>query len=254
MTKTSTVGGMILAGALLAAAGLRAEAGVLGLPGSTWGEASRDTEHYEGWSTQGNVQQGLDWLKLPKEHLFDTYVKGSWRFRDQHPLYYDAWSPGAGAEIRGSFYRLGVEYAHTRYPELGEELDTAWAQLVWYLDWTLGRRYPGAAWGQVTHSFDGYEGTGSQGYVNQGVRLAALPGGVAMSAFGEYRWRVRALNNTYYDTHGPAVGLDFRRDFLRAGFEHYWEFLPGLARWDQRNVFFVSWYLNWDLKPKTSRP
>ena len=243
---------------LAAAVAVPSSAAILGLPGSTWGEATRDADNFEGWGSQGNVKQGVDWLKLPGGHVLDTYIGASWRFRDQHTFYYDAWSPLAGAAISRSFYTIGAEYSHTRYTELGQTADQMTAYVSVYQDWCASdsssrlfglpvHGYPGDVWGRLTHTFDGYEGTGSQGHVNQGIRWLYLPGGVGVSTIAEYRWQLRALNNTYYDEHGPALGVELRRDGLRAGAQYYWQFLPALAQRHTTLYFYAGWYLAWDL-------
>jgi len=233
-------------------------AALIGLPGSTWGELTRDGNNFEGWGSQGYVSQGIDWVKIGENRL-DTYLSGTWRYRSNNTLYYDAFAPALGIEAQGSFYHVGVELSRTQYSALGTATSRMQLQAGWYKDWTLAsnsdthefmgihvKDLPGYTWGILTHTFDRLEGTGSQGFVDQGVTWFILPHNVAVNTFLEYRWRMREFNITYYNVYGPAIGLEFRRSPFRAGVEYYWESIE-TGPINKKLDFFFSWYYSWDL-------
>ncbi len=233
---------------------------VAGLPGSTWGEVTYDSNHFEGLGSQGYVSQGINWFNLPSGQKFVTYVSGTWRLRSNNRLYYNAWSPSAGAEIQGSFYRAGVEYSDTRYIDLHTTTKKMQAQVIWYKGWTLPtegntrilgirlRAYPGDTWGEITRTFDKTEGAGTQGHVEQGVTIAMLPGEIPVNAMAKYYWRLRQYNKPYYNAYGPATGIELVKGPFTAGAEYFWQHYPQPSTQNNNAFFYLRWYYEWDLK------
>lgn len=108
---------------------------------------------------------------------------------------------------------------------------------------------PGSTWGQVTHDADnGLSGTGVMGFVNQGIDWTTLPGDVVFNTYVEYRYRTRTENRTYYDTQGPAVGLEFKKSFFRLGADYYRERLTALHRSSDSKEIYANVYYEWNLR------
>lgn len=108
---------------------------------------------------------------------------------------------------------------------------------------------PGSTWGQVTHDADsGLTGTGFMGFVNQGIDWTKLPGDITLNTFVEYRYRTRTENSTYYDTQGPAIGIELKKTYFRLGADYYRERLTELDRTSDNKEFYFSWYYDWDLR------
>ena len=107
--------------------------------------------------------------------------------------------------------------------------------------------YPGSLWGDFYREFNGFDGTGIQGRLTQGVDWARLPYGVTFNTFGSYSWRFRTLNKDYFDAHGPAVGALLRRGPVGAGMDYTWLEYPRLNRSSRSLEFFADWYKAWEL-------
>jgi len=110
--------------------------------------------------------------------------------------------------------------------------------------------YPGSTWGVVTESSSTLSGSGSMGWINQGIDWVTLPGDVVLNTFAEYRYRDRSRQPEYYSAQGPAVGMEFKKDFLRFGADYYWETMPnypdGPRRTTSREIYLAG-YKGWDL-------
>ncbi len=109
---------------------------------------------------------------------------------------------------------------------------------------------PGSTWGTLTYSPNGLTGSGAMGWINQGIDWITLPGDITFNTFAEYRYRHRTKQNQYYDAQGPALGLEFKKSFLRLGFDYYWEVLPEWPGGVQRSnsgELYLSGYYDWDL-------
>lgn len=102
--------------------------------------------------------------------------------------------------------------------------------------------YPGSAWGGANRDLSGFEGYGSQGWVRQGVRWPALPGGVGVQTAAAYRWRLRTENRRFYDAHGPGLTLELDKSFLNLGLDVAWQRYPRLNRTEDRRELFLGWY------------
>ena len=109
---------------------------------------------------------------------------------------------------------------------------------------------PGSTWGTLTHDFDSLEGAGIQGYVNQGIDWTTLPGGITLNTFAEFRYRVRTENTDFYNAYGPALGIEFKKSIFKLGADYYWERFPDLDETDAKFQIYLTWYYDWDLKPK----
>jgi len=107
---------------------------------------------------------------------------------------------------------------------------------------------PGSTWGQATYEATGLTGPGVQGFVNQGIDWVTLPGKLTLNTFAELRYRVRENNKNFYNTYGPAVGVEFRRKPFHLGVDYYWERFPELSDSSNRLGYYLSWYYDWDLK------
>jgi hypothetical protein len=116
---------------------------------------------------------------------------------------------------------------------------------------------PGSTWGTVTDSFHGKGlslGEGGMGWINQGIDWVTLPGGITFDTYAEYRYRHRAQNKQYYDSWGPALGLEFKVSFLRLGIDYYWQkypYWPGGVQRSNNREFYLTGYYQWDLNKST---
>jgi len=248
--------GAVLAAALAAAPAQAFE--FEGFPGSTWGQASYDNDDISGSGVMGFINQGVLWGRLPGGVAVVTYAEYRHRSRNKNQIYYDAGGPAVGLELRKSVFIAGVDYYWETLPVLGEKSERAQGYAGWFVDWdiasllglTRAPRLPGSSWAQVSYDNDDISGSGVMGFINQGVDILQLPGGVTVNAYGEYRHRSRDKNQEYYDAGGPAVGMELQRSPVRAGVDYYWERLPVLGESSERAQLYVSWYLDWDLKRK----
>lgn len=249
---------IILCGAVFAAPARAYE--LVGLPGSTWGQLTHDNGPLSGSGAMGNINQGIDWVKLPGDVTLDTYVEYRWRSRTRNKLYYDAQGPVVGVELKKSYFKLGADYYWERLVELHRTSYDREFYLTWYYWWDLKRAdiawlkgvygLPGSTWGTLTYDVNGINGSGAMGYVNQGIDWIKLPGDVILNTFVELRHRSRTRNKPYYDAEGPAAGVEFKKSFLRAGADYYWERYPALHQSSERLEYYVSWYYYWDLLKK----
>ncbi len=108
--------------------------------------------------------------------------------------------------------------------------------------------FPGSTWGQLTHDVDRLSGSGTMGYINQGIDWTTLPGGFKFNTFAEFRYRLRSLNNEFFNAYGPAIGLQFKKSYFKFGMDYYWERYPMLSESTNKLQYFVNWYYDWNLK------
>jgi hypothetical protein len=241
----------------------RAEAyDIVGFPGSTWGQVTHDFDDLVGTGSIAYINQGVDWVVLPGGITLNTYAEFRYRLRTKNDDFYDAYGPDVGLELRRSPFRLGIDYYWQRYPELSQSSDAVQYYLSWYYDWDLmpkGKHlfglagFSGSTWGQVTHDVDSLVGTGSIAYINQGVDWVVLPGGITLSTYAEFRYRLRTKNDDFYDAYGPDVGLELRRSPFKLGIDYYWQRYPGLSQSSDAVQLYLTWYYDWDLKPKKKK-
>ncbi len=228
---------------------------LVGLPGSTWGTVTHDADGISGAGTMGFVNQGIDWTKLPGGVTLNTFAEYRWRLRSKNKDFYNTEGPALGVELRKSYFRLGVDYYWEHFTEINTTSENKEVYLAWYYDWDLGKFFaspyfmglPGSTWGILTYDMNGINGSGALGYVNQGIDWVKLPGDVVFNTFVEYRLRAREKNTAFYDAEGPAVGIEFRKWFLRAGADYYWERFTGLHKDSNHMQYYISWYYSWDL-------
>lgn len=88
------------------------------------------------------------------------------------------------------------------------------------------------------------------GWVQQGIEWVTLPRGVKLETFGEYAWRLRDKNRTYYDVRGPGLGIRLTLPAASLGVERVWQDYPELGTRTQSVRLFFNLYQAWDLKPK----
>ncbi len=237
----------------------RAEAyELVGLPGSTWGNATYDADGISGAGTMGFLRQGIDWLRLPGDIKLDTYAEYRWLLRTKNNAFYNSTGPVLGVELRHSVFRLGIDYYRQYFTELSRTSNNREIYLDWYYGWDLKRFFsssyfmglPGSTWGRLTYDMTGLNGSGAMGYVNQGIDWLRLPGGVMFNTFAEFRFRGREKNTRFYDASGPAVGVELRKWMFRAGADYYWQRYPGLKLTSNHMQYYVTWYYSWDLLKK----
>lgn len=225
-----------------------------GLPGSTWGHLSHDTNGLTGSGAMGNINQGIDWSTLPGGIALNTYAEYRYRSRTKEKLYYDAEGPVLGLELKKSFLKLGLDYYWERLPELGENFQNREFYLSWYYDWRKPMEsvpfdaLSGSTWGILTHDMDGLTGDGAMGYINQGIDWTTLPANVVLNTYAEYRYRSRSKQQDYYNTQGPAVGIEFQKSYFKLGMDYYWERYPELNTTSENRQIYLNWYYYWDLK------
>lgn len=233
----------------------------LGYPGSTWGTLSRDFDNIEGYGTLGDVEQGVDWLKLPGNLVFDTFGGYSWRARSQDQRYFNENGPYAGARLTLNDFSFGADYNWERFPVLRQTTDDFELFGTWYWRKSLGRpswggrtalAAPFSTWGRMQYALNNnIEGYGSMGWVQQGVDWFKLPGDVTFETFAAYRWRERSKNAQYYDLMGPAVGIDLIRGPVDLDFEYAWRHYPYTTpQYVNTAQIVLTWYLTWNLKPR----
>lgn len=113
--------------------------------------------------------------------------------------------------------------------------------------------YPGSVWAKASRNFDGLEGTGTQGWVRQGVRWARFER-VDFDTYAGWSWRFRTQNRTYYDVHGPFVGAAFARGPFTAGAELSRSRYPELPDTKSDTAVFGAWYWSADAFRWMGRP
>jgi len=112
---------------------------IVGLPLWTWGALFYDlTQNVQGNGTQGYVNQGIDWFKLPwGGAVFDTYAAYNWRLRTLNSAYFNAYGPGLGSQIVVGPFKIGAEYDWFRYPGLSGQFNSFQFFWTWYYNWDL---------------------------------------------------------------------------------------------------------------------
>ncbi|MEO2055416.1 MAG: hypothetical protein ABGX83_09035 [Nitrospira sp.] len=207
-----------------------------------------------GTGSMGYLNQGVDWVVLPGGVTFNTFAEFRWRFRDRNKRFYNVYSHAVGLEFRKSPFRLGVNYLRERFPELNETSNKVQYFATLFYGWELNQRFmypvkglPGSTWGRFSHDEDSLVGTGSMGYLNQGIDWVVFPGGVTFNTFVEFRWRVRDRNKRFYNTHSHAVGLEFRKSPFRVGVSYLKEKFPEINETSNKVQYFMTWFHGWNL-------
>jgi hypothetical protein len=227
------------------------------LPGSTWGQVTHDDDTLVGNGTMGYINQGIDWTTLPGGIKFNTFGELRYRFRSENRTYYNAYAEALGLEFKKSIFHLGADYVWESYPEIPDHSNKVQYYLTWFYDWDLKKtksgkmkRFPGSFWGQVTHDVDSLVGTGTMGYLNQGVDWTTLPGGIILNSFAEIRWRFRNENRDYFDAYSEALGVELKKSAFHLGVDYLWEKYPDLNDYSDKLQVYLTWYTDWNLKPK----
>lgn len=114
---------------------------------------------------------------------------------------------------------------------------------------------PGSTWGLVNDDYDknGLTGSGAMGFVNQGINWFVLPGGAILNTYVEYRYRGRDKEKLYYNSYGPALGLELRKSYFTAGIDYYRERFPELKETSNSRSLYGTWYYDWQLERATRR-
>lgn len=224
---------------------------------SLWGNISWDNDNVSGSGDMAYASLGLDWFMLPYDiAAFNTYVAYKWRSRIQNEAYYDANGPLAGMEFRGKYLSVGADYFKENLPlqpysaNGGDACDGkfpcvsginsermqyyATSFIQWDLSDKKGHVYlglPGSIWANETYDDDNYKdpnsrGPSTMGFINQGIDWIKFSNGLLFNTFAEYRWRSKTVQNEYFDANGPAVGIDFAKDFYHIGADYYWQWFP----------------------------
>ncbi|MBI4386370.1 MAG: hypothetical protein HY551_03210 [Elusimicrobia bacterium] len=237
-----------------------------GYPGSTWGNGTRDLNGFEGYGTQGKVHQSIQWLTLPGAITAKTFAAYRWRIRTQNRNFYDARGPAVGVEFTKSFVDFGADFSWQRFPGLNRTSEDFQLFVTWYKRVNLLEKssqanifglpilgLPLSTWGRLSHDLNNIEGDGAQGFVAQGVEWFRMPGDIVFRTLASYRWRFRSENRQYYNTHGPAVGVELGRKTVDVGVEFIWRRYPELPRSSRDFQLYLTWYFDWDLKNLASR-
>jgi hypothetical protein len=234
----------------------------VGYPGGFWGQGTHDDDQISGSGGMGWINQGIDWVKFSDDIALDTYVEYRYRTRELNRPYYDTQGPAVGMELRIDFLSIGADVYWESLPVLGTSSTNREFYAVWFYEWDFKNKekgepglvsFPGSFWGRLAYDVDGLNGSGAQGFINQGVDWFFLPGGIVTNTYAEYRYRSRTNNNKYYDANGPAVGLEFKKWFLHRGVDYYWERDPILNVSSNRSQFYLTWFYTWDLNNLSSK-
>jgi hypothetical protein len=234
----------------------------LGYPGSAWGTFTRGFDGLEGTGAQGWVRQGVTWFRAAGAD-FNTYGDYSWRVRTENKTYYNTYGPGLVAAFEKGPFGLGVDYSWMRYPKLGDTVNNAAAYGSWYYSAdaskVLGRPaigghsplgLPFSTWGRLEYDMHGAEGSGTQGWVKQGVDWLSLGRGWKLDTYGAYNWRIRSKQRTYYDAVGPSAGIGASGGNFDIGLEYLWQRFPELRTTTRHLNLYLNWFYDWDLKKK----
>jgi hypothetical protein len=232
-----------------------------GYPGSTWGILTRNSNGLTGSGGMGWINQGVDWFTLPGEVMVNTYAEYRYRERTRQYEYFNSQGPAVGLEFKKSFLRLGMDYYWETlpdYPGGAQRSHNREYYLAGYYDWDLKKRavldlagitgLPGSIWFNFTYDINDLTGSGGMGWINQGIDWFVLPGNVIFNTYAEYRMRERTKLQDYYNVQGPAVGLEFKKASFRLGADYYWEHYPELGERSNYFEFYLTWYVDWDLK------
>ncbi|MDP2681880.1 MAG: hypothetical protein Q8P28_03600 [Deltaproteobacteria bacterium] len=234
--------------------------GIEGFPGSTWGILTHDTGGLTGSGAMGWVRQGIDWAVLPGDITVDTYVEYRYRSRTKQNEFYDAEGPAMGIELKKSIFALGADYYWERFPKIDKSSENRELYLTYYYGWDLkkltGADLPvieglsGSIWGRLNYDAAGLTGSGTMGWINQGIDWVTFPGSITLNTYAEYRYRLRTKEKNYYNAEGPALGIEFRKSVFRLGMDYYWQRFPEIKNESKSLEIYLSWYYSWDLKGK----
>ena len=230
-------------------------------PGSTWGNVSYSPNDESGNRVMGWVNQGIDWTTLPGGVVVNTFAEYRYRDRSKQPEYYNSQGPALGLELKWSVLKLGVNhYWETMpdYPGGAQHSSIRQYYLTGFTDWDLTKKadlrvpgaigLPGSVWFNMNYDINGLTGSGGMGWINQGIDWFTLSGGAVFTTYAEYRYRARTKLDEFYDARGPVLGLEFRMPLVRVGADYYWQYFPVQNERINYLEFYLTWYVDWDLK------
>ena len=266
LKKSQGLSGAVLALLLLSGALYPADATAYspdGYPGSVWGSLTRGFDNTEGTGVQGWARQGVRWARFGGGLDLNTYAAYNWRLRTRNKTYYNTNGPSLIAVLEKGPFSAGAEFAWLRYPDLPLNTKDYSLFATWYASRDISRltglpslgthsplALPLSTWGRMSYDLQGVEGSGSQGWVRQGVDWLALGKSWKFNTYAAYNWRLRSKNKTYYDVHGPSLGAAFNGKYCDVGAEYYWQRFPQLNLTAKTFNIYFNWYYNWDLKKK----
>ena len=231
------------------------------LPGSTWGNLPHSVQGLTGSGAAGWINQGIDWTTLPGGITLNTHAEFRYRARKEQKEYYNSEGPAIGLEFKKSLFRLGVDYFWEKLPEWPGGVQRSHNREVYltgFYGWDLYNvnnpnlsgmaGFPGSAWFDLSYDINGLTGSSAMGFVNQGIDWMTLPGGITFNTYAEYRYRGRTKQNQYYNAEGLVIGLEFKKTPFRLGMDYYWERFPKLGERSPSLEYYLTWYIDWDLK------
>lgn len=107
------------------------------LSGSTYGKVFHDLGGNTGTGITGNINQGIDWLRLPGDMILNSFLEYRFSFRTGDNRYYNEHGPAVGTELQRSPFRLGIEYYWEHDTERHRQDQRAIVYLKWYYGWDL---------------------------------------------------------------------------------------------------------------------
>lgn len=253
---------------LLAAAALffssQAFAAPLGLPGTSWGEVTRDMSDVDGTGTQGRVTQGVRWARWG-DVKFETPASYRWRARTRDQRFYDSNGPGIGGLLTWKDLNLGVERSWQRFPVLGRTEEDFQIYLSGFHRWDLAKVWrvkrlgplpilglPLSLWANLAHDLNDVEGDSAQGSLVQAVDWVKL-GPATLSTFAAFRWRIRSRNTRFFNAYGPEAGLKADVGPFTLGGRYVWRTYRERDLFVRNWELFLNWYFRWDLRDLAAR-
>ncbi len=106
--------------------------------------------------------------------------------------------------------------------------------------------YPGYSWGKLIHDNDKVGGNGGQWNIVQGVDWYKFSGDIVLNTYGAFNHRSRENNTRYYNSEGPAVGVELVKGPVSLGYEYYKERLPKLQETSHNRAYYFKGYLDWE--------
>ncbi len=235
---------------------------IKGLPGDTWGLTTQYLGNKSFSGISAFVSQGVDWFDLPLGITFNTFVEYRYKYRTKEKIYFDASGTAVGIDFKKSAFHLRTDYYWEKMPGLNTFTQNRQTYLTWYYDWYTYMKQrseknrikvqaiTGYTWGKINHDYDGRTGTSISGFVNEGIDWFDLPGKITFNTFVEYRFNGRTMDKYYYDSNGPAIGLEFKKDIFKFGMDYFWEHYREQNVTDRTWRLYLTWYYYWDLMHK----
>ena len=108
----------------------------------------------------------------------------------------------------------------------------------------------GSTWGELTYESGAtVSGPSAQGYIKQGIDWVSI-NHYKLDTFASLHYRFRTDNNDYYNTFGPALGVEIQKGPFNLGVQYFWERFTELHRSDDQVQFFINWWHGWVLLKK----